>query len=301
LRLRQSAFDFYLETKQRFYALAHAQKKVNLSQAAVELAKDIVENINLRLEKGSALQSELLLAQLEEQRARLTLEQAKQDEIALEEVLVSLWRGKQSGVKVITDAEVYLPQLLDRITRLSSYVDSVRDVSLMKSELDILQAQKALSIAESRPTVTLSGGFKRLEADNSRSFLFGVSLPIPLFDRNQGTKESLDAQMRSLEYDIERGRTDAISNIKSRTIMLKNLLNRHATLDSLLLPTAERAYRILQQTYETGRVPFTQLLEAERVLNNLNFERNDLLLEIQRQIIALESFTGATLIIEKEN
>lgn len=41
LQIKLSAFDLYLKTKQRFYALVHAQQKVNLSQASVELAKDI--------------------------------------------------------------------------------------------------------------------------------------------------------------------------------------------------------------------------------------------------------------------
>lgn len=298
LQIKMSAFDLYLETKQRFYAFAHAQQKVNLSQASVELAKEIVESINYRLDRGAALQSEHLLAQLEEQRALLTLDQAKQDVMALEATLVSLWKGKPSSVKVSTETEPDFTHLLDRITLLSNRIDSTRDIIRMQSELEIRRTEKTLAIAEARPTITLSGGFKRFEADNSKSFLFGVSLPIPIFNRNQGTTKSIYAQLRSLEYDIEQGRIEVISSIKSHTIRLENLIDRHAALDSLLLPTAEKAYRMLQNTYETGRVPYTQLLEAERVLNDLNFEHNDMLLEIQEQIIALESLTGVTLRIE---
>ncbi|MCP4582226.1 MAG: TolC family protein [candidate division Zixibacteria bacterium] len=300
-RIDQSVFDLYLETKQRFYALAHAQQNVNLSRTSVDLAKEIVENINFRLDRGASLQSELLLAQLEEQRALLALDQARQDVIALEATLVSLWHGKPSGAKVSTDAESYFSHLLEKINLLSSHADSARDIIQMQGELKILRAEKAMAIAETRPALTLSGGFKRLEADDSKSFLFGVSVPIPLFNRNQGTKESIDAQLRSLEYDIEQGRTEAISSIESNIIGLRNLVDRHATLDSMLLPTAEKAYHILKDAYETGRIPYTQLLEAERILNDLNFEHNDMLLEIQEQVIALESLTGVTLLVEKEN
>ena len=301
LQVKQSAFDLYLETKQRFYTLAHAQQKVNLFQASVELAREIVESINHRLDRGAAPQSELLLARLEKQRALLALDQARQDVIALEAILVSLWKGKPSGVKVSTEAEPDFTDLLDRITLLSSQADSTRDIIRMQNDLETLRAEKVLAIAEARPAVTLHGGFKRFEADNSKSFLFGVSLPIPLFNRNQGTRQSIDAQLRSLEYDIEQGRIEAISNIESHNIRLKNLVDRHVTLDSLILPTAEEAYRILQNAYEAGRVPYTQLLEAERALNELSFEHNDMLLAIQEQIIALESLTGVMLRVEKEN
>lgn len=67
------------------------------------------------------------------------------------------------------------------------------------------------------------------------------------------------------------------------------------TLDSLLLPTAEKAYQTIQKAYEAGRLPYTQLLEAERSLNDLRFENNDLLMEIHIEIMALEAISGAVL------
>ena len=93
---------------------------------------------------------------------------------------------------------------------------------------------------------------------------------------------------------------EAIANFKSRTIQLKNQIDRHNVLDSLLLPTTEKAYRTLQSAYNAGRVPFTQLLEAERALNDIYYEHNDMLLLIQEQIIALESLTGVALHVTKE-
>lgn len=301
LQVRLSTFDLYLETKQRFYALAHAQQKVILSEKSIELAGEIVRKTNYRLERGAGLQSEILLARLEEQRAQLALDQARQDVIAEEATLVSLWKGKPSGVKVSTETGVDFSHLLDRISELTNQTNSSREVVQLQSGLEILKAEKRLTIATARPAITLSGGFKRLAVDNSKSFLFGVSLPIPFFNRNQGTKASLTAQLRSLEYDLERNRIESNSNIQAYTIRLMMLVNSYATLDSLLLPTAEKAYRTLQNAYEAGRVPYTQLLEAERALNDINFERNDILLSIQEQIIELESHTGLALQIKKEN
>jgi cobalt-zinc-cadmium efflux system outer membrane protein len=301
LKAKLSAFDLYLDTKQRFYALAHAQQVVDLSQKSVKLANEIVENINYKLKKGAALQSELLLAQLEEQRAQLALDQSKQDVVAIEAALVSLWNARPSGVRVSLGTEPDFVSLFGKINLLSYQIDSTRQIIQMRNELDILEAEKVAVITEARPTVTLSGGFKRLETDKSKSYLFGISMPIPLFNRNQGTRHSLESQQLSLEYDIERGRTEALSNIQSQTIRLKKSIDRHTALDSLLLPTAEKAYETLQKAYEAGRVPYTQLLEAERALNDLSFEHNDMLLAIQEQIIELESLTGVAIHIEKEN
>ena len=301
LQTRLAAFDLYLETKQRFQALAHAQQDVILSQASFQLAKEIVENITYRLEGGAALQSELLLATLEEQRAEFALDQAKQDVMAIEATLVSLWNGKPSGLRVSINTKPGYTKLLDHVITISNRIDSTRDIVQMHSESELLQAEKTLVVAEAKPAITLNGGFKKLEVNNSKSFLFGVSLPIPFFNRNQGKRESIDAKLRSLDYKIEQSKNETMATIQSHTIRLSQLIDKHATLVSLLLPTAEKVYRTLQNAYEAGRVPYTQLLEAKRYLNDLNFENNDMLLEIQEQIIALEHLSGVALRVDKED
>ncbi len=301
LQIKQATFDLYLETKQRFQTLAHAQQNVILSQASFELAKEIVENITYRLNRGAALQSELLLAKLEEQRAEFALDQAKQDVMAIEATLASLWNGKPSGLKVSINTKPGYTKLLDHVITISNRIDSTRDVAQMHSESELLQAEKILVVAEAKPAITLNGGFKKFEVNNSKSFIFGVSLPIPFFNRNQGKRESIDAKLRSLDYKIEQSKNETIATIQSHTIRLSQLIDKHATLVSLLLPTAEKVYRTLQNTYEAGRIPYTQLLEAERYLNDLSFENNDMLLEIQEQIIALEHLSGVALRVDKEN
>jgi len=301
LRSRQSIFDLYLITKHRFYVLAHAQQKVNLSQLAVELTQEIVENINIRLNKGATLQSELLLARIEAQRTLLELAQAKQELKALESGLVALWNGEPSGIQVIIETEPNLSLLFETIFRLTNQTDSTREIIQLDSENKLLRAENRLAKTEARPSVTLSGGFKRFESDNSKSFLFGVSLPIPFFNRNQGTQKSIDAQLRSLEYKVSHLKNEVQSNIESHTIRLSLLKDSQETLDTLLIPTAEHAYQSLKKAYETGRVPYTHLLEAERTLNELSFERNDMLLAIHEQIIEFERLTGVVLRTEREN
>ena len=264
------------------------------------MAEEVVENTEYRMDKGAALQSELILSRLNERRTRLALDQARQDVDALEATLVSLWMARPSGLRVFTEAEPDFTGAVEKLDLLSNRIDSSRQIVQMHNELKVIGAERARAIAGARPTITLSGGVKRLEADNSKTFLLGLSLPIPLFNRNQGMRESLDAQLRSLEYDIERGKTEAYSKIHSNSIRLKMLIDKHAVLDSLLLPTAAEAYRMLQDAYEAGKVPYTQLLEAERALNDLNFEHNDMLLAIQEQIMTLERLTGVVMNTEKE-
>ncbi len=301
LRIRFSAFDLYLETKQRFYQFAHAQHNVALSGQTVVLASEIVDNIKYRLEKGASLQSELLLAELQLQRSKLALDQAKQDMTVAETALVSLWKGQASDLQVLTDQEPDHSKLTGKLDLLLSKIDSSRQLLHMQNEAQILRAQRDLAGANAYPPITLKGGFKRFEGDNSKAFLFGVSLPLPLFNRNQGEKQHFQARLRSMEFEIEQSRIETRSFITAHIIKLKKIIDRHAVLDSLILPSAREAYLNLEAAYEAGRLPYTQLLEAEKTLNDLNFEHNDVLLAIRKQVIQLESLTGFKLSMEEAN
>ncbi len=300
LDTRFAAFDLFLEVKSRFYALAHAQKQAALAESSVDLAKGIQQNIMFRLKKGAALQSELLLARLELQRAELARDAASQERVAAQAMLSALWNGALEDLTVIgsdePDVQWNEPQAVD----LARNTDSSRSGLTLQHITRHTRAAQSLAAAESKPRFTLSGGYKHLQESGTNSFVFGLSFPLPLFNRNQGTRASLDAELRSLEFRKHRARTEVEAAIQAGGARLTQLINQHTALDSKLLPTAEEAYETLQQAYTAGRLPYTNLLEAERSLIEIRFEHNDVLLAIHHQVIALERITGITLPTESE-
>jgi outer membrane protein TolC len=101
--------------------------------------------------------------------------------------------------------------------------------------------------------------------------------------------------LHSLEYEKQRVQLEASASIRAGTAVLTQLIHRHDVLDSTLLPTADEAYTTLQQAYNAGRLPYTNLLAVERALIELRFEHNDVLLAIHNQVIALERISGVRL------
>ncbi len=295
LDARLSAFDLFLDVKSRFHALAHAQRRAVLADSSVGLAKGIQDNITYRLEKGAALQSELLLARLEWQRVQLAADAAAQDLVASRVGLTALWSSISTDVTVRAAEEPDLSWATHRLAALTQAIDSSRSALTLQSQAQIIRAEHQLGAAQARPGITLSGGYRRLQELGINSLVFGLSLPLPLFDRNQGTRASLDAQLHSLEYEKLRVQLEASASIRAGAAVLTQLIHRHDVLDSTLLPTADEAYTTLQQAYNAGRLPYTNLLAVERALIELRFEHNDVLLAIHNQVIALERISGVRL------
>ncbi|MFH1688267.1 MAG: TolC family protein [bacterium] len=292
---RLEAFDLFLKTKEQFYAVAHAQVLAILADSSAALMQEMVDNISGRIEKGAAPQSELLLARLELQEAELEQHEALQELTAAREELAGSYQGQAAQAKVICGDEPALESVLEALPRLSEWADFSRSLLQLQSDSAVAEAQRKLASAEARPSFTLSAGYRHFQADGSSSLLFGIGLPLPLFDRNQGSRAGLDNTLRSIQLRQQNARLQAAATLHAGCTRLQSLVSRHGMLDTLLIPTAQQIYSSLHDEYSAGRIPFTNLLQARRSLMNLRSGHNDILLDIRRQIIELEHATGAIL------
>lgn len=296
---RVAAFDLYLETKDRFYRLAHAQERSHLSDISIKLAEDVVETIRERIDKGAALQSELLLARLELQRARLASGEARLEIETAQVSLALMWGSGFAEVEVVAPVEPDFEAALSRIT--ASIADSSRTLLALDRHRERLNARRRLAIAEVKPTLTLSCGYKRLAADRTNTLVFGLALPLPFRNQNSGTLLSLDAEIRQIDLERKLARLEGTAAVASGLAHLRQLINRHTALDDELLPTVEEAHRTIQTLYQSGRLPYTNLLEANRSLVELRFEHNDILLALREQVIGLERTAGLILQTDEDS
>ncbi len=293
------AFDLYLDTRGRYYRLAHAQEQYHLSEISVELADDIVATIRQRIDKGVALQSELLLARLELKRAKLARADAAMDIETARIELTSLWASDFAGVSVVALAELDYGSILNRVSE--TLADSTRELLALDRYQERLKAERQLAVAEARPNLTLSGGVKRVTADGSKSLMFGLALPLPFGNQNRGTLRSLDADIQRIDFERQQARLLSTTAVASGVARLRQLTHRHVALHDELLPTAEEAYQTIQMLYQSGRLPYTSLLEANRSLVELRFEHNDMMLALREQIITLERLGGVILQADEDS
>jgi cobalt-zinc-cadmium efflux system outer membrane protein len=287
---RVEDFDIYAETKARFYALLHAQKKLRMTEEAARLALEVAEAAAIRVEKGAALSSEQLLGQLGFERARREVVLAETELENSRRNLAALWRGKDEDFRVVDSdpSTATLPSL----AVLKSYLGKSREVVGWTFEEASVNAMMNLEKTNRLPSPTLSGGYKRSETDRTNTFLLGFGIPLPLFDRNQGAISSLRVQSEALKSAREQALVNAEAELEAIHRRFNTLLENRASLDTLILPKAEEAYRSLKRAYKLGRIPYATLLEGEHSLVEVRFELNDLDLVIRQEIVAVERLLG---------
>lgn len=168
--------------------------------------------------------------------------------------------------------------------------------ALMPTRLEAAR-RKALSqleLANRAPDLTVSLGSKRM-ADPSRSqTVVGLSLPLPLFDRNQGNV--LAAQKQADKADAELAAA-AVRLESELALAIQDLRAARQALDTLrgdILPAAQQASEAVRKGFEFGKHNFIDVLDAQRTLLQARAQYLSALSDGHRAAAAIERILGHT-------
>ena len=141
-------------------------------------------------------------------------------------------------------------------------------LALAIAEADAATATAQVRLARSRhvPDLTLSAGTRRLEATNDVAAVFGVSLPLPVFNNGRADVEAASAQRAQALALGRMARLDAEQAIASAETDVANAHASARTANGPALAAAQEAARIARIGYREGKFGQLDLLEAERTL-----------------------------------
>lgn len=138
------------------------------------------------------------------------------------------------------------------------------DAAIRRSEAD-LALQKAFRI----PDPTLQLQYERQPPEQRNTIGFGVSFPLPLFNRNAAAIRAASLAAESARRDLARGRVRAEQDLAATRQTLEVAEARAARLAGELVPKAISVRDTVRDAYEQGGASLLELLEAERNANDL--------------------------------
>jgi outer membrane protein TolC len=100
--------------------------------------------------------------------------------------------------------------------------------------------------------------------DNPNTFGLSLSLPLPLFDRNQANVGRAELDIRRASNDAERIEIvvrQEVADAARRVERAKTLLG---VFEGGMLERADNALRVAEKSYKTGAISLLELLEAQR-------------------------------------
>lgn len=128
------------------------------------------------------------------------------------------------------------------------------------------QARVRLARADAVPDVTASGGVRRFAEGRETALVAGVSITLPIRDRNRGNIEAAQSESLAAESAARLARIDANRERQDARILLGAAEVRYEAVAGLGISQAEEAYRLARIGYNAGRFSLLELLDAQNAL-----------------------------------
>lgn len=156
--------------------------------------------------------------------------------------------------------------LLNRTPRsVTSDIRNPLPVQIAEAELDAASRLVTVERLRARPAVAASLGVRRFEEYDAEAFTLGVSVSIPLFDRNAGAIGAARAEQRAAEARLSSSRLEAQANRSAARARLDASISRTRAADNGVT-AAEEAYRLARIGFDAGRISQLELRSVRAAL-----------------------------------
>jgi len=287
--------DILTDVTKGFVDVVSAQQRVALAQELVGLAERSLQTVAERVKAGKVSPMEESKARVALATSRIDLKQAHRRLEAARKRLAYLWGANRPTFdQVLGDllAVREIPSEDDVLALISENPDLVR----WADEMEQRQAAVTLAKAKGIPDLTVSGGYRYIGADKENALVFGVSAPLPVFDRNQGGIQEAKYRFSKALEDREAARVRVQTVLAEGYQALSSAYIEATTLRQEVLPQAENAFKASTEGFQRGKFGYLEVLDAQRTLFEVRDRYIETLASYHKSVADVERLIGTPLI-----
>ncbi len=285
--------DVLSEVNKAYVDTLAKQERVTLAEELVHLAEQSFDVVRSRVQAGKVspidetkAAAALSLVRIEVLRARRELEAARK-------ILAATW-GSRTPAFARVEGRLKLGAEIPQFEQLTQHLDQNPDIARWDSEMDQRRASLTLEEANRIPDIILSAGITKFNASGENGLIFGLSVPIPVFNRNQGA--IAEAKNRILKAEKERQAIflRAQTGAAEAYQRLASAFEEARTLQDQVLPPLQQAFDAIREGYFYGKFGFLDLLDSQRTLFESRVRYLESLSSYEKAVADVERLTGGS-------
>ena len=274
-----------------FFDVLAAQELTTLAQDSVGLARRATDIAAKRVVAGKVSPVEETKARVAEAGARVALTQAQSELRNARRRLASLWGNASPRFSEAQGNVDLLPAMPAR----ESIEQRLGTSPLIQRAQLELERRKSLVNVEQSKTIqdfTVSVGIQRREEALHEQMRFGISIPIPLYNRNQGNLlEALRREDKARDELV--GTRIALASDAYQVMERLDARRQEAELlRTEVVPGAKSAYEAATIGFENGKFSFLEVLDAQRTFFSAKSQYLNALAAVHRAVTDLEGILG---------
>ena len=283
-----------VEAKRAFYEAVLARDALARARVIRESYDQLVASTQTRLDAGDVSEGELIKARLERARADVAVAQAslglRQAIIRLLDLLGETDFAPERHIV----GDLILPPSPPDLAELRAIAGRERpSVVAAERSADLAARRVVLERSNATPDVSPFLGYRRVGENNT--VLFGITIPLPLSDRNQAGIARAVADEKVAQTEAAQHLQRILAEVESAWAAWQTAQGRVAAVESGLLPQAAESLEIARAAYRDGAIGLLEYLEAQRTLADVRHEHARSLFEAQASRLMLELAVGREL------
>ncbi len=270
------------------------QARMELAEEAIALAKETVDAVEQRVAAGRNPVADLARARVDLSRRSLEHEHLSHVHVASMHRLAAQWGVTDPAFATVRGDLADLPEP-DTFEELLARAEQNPQLKRLLSEQRLREAELRRAESEARPDWELLAGVRHLEDTNDQAFVAQFRVPFSGEKRNAGNLATARADLDRSEADRAATRVRVETELFTLYDELNHSLHVAETLRDEILPNVEIALVETQRAYAAGRYSYLELRIAQDEALLARRELLEVLIEIHRHAIEIESLTGTAL------
>lgn len=294
LDYQNKRLDVFSDVAKAFISVLKAQEKLQLSSELLKLSDESFRIVEKKVTAGKDSPVEKNRAAVALANTKIAYHEDRQNLDYARKQLVSFWgQNEPLFEQAAGDMESIGPLLTfeDLTGRLELNPEYTRWESEIKKSRAMLDLEQSRAIGD----ITIGAGLRRFNETDDNAFVFGVSIPLPLSDRNQGAKQEALYNLAKSREEKKAAWLKLQNEFNQTYREYANAFHQATSLKNDVLPAAIEMFNAATKGYEQGKMDYLNVLDAQRTLFTTKDEYINALAECHIRKTELERQIGQTL------
>jgi cobalt-zinc-cadmium efflux system outer membrane protein len=277
-----------------FFDVLCAQRCLDYAKRQVSLADTVVKVFQEKVEAGKISPLKVNRAQVTLSLARIAMENNRTELARARRALAAHWGAKKPRFKKAAGKL----EPVGPVPSLASLLEKLSETPHLAKWAAMIASRRArVELAESRavPNLTVRAGYRYLNPGRDSMLVMGFSIPLPIFDRNQGAVREARHRVQKAAKEMEATRLRLLTELSTAHAELSKAHREATVLKGEVLATARETFEKVREGYRLGKFGYLEVLDAQRTLFETRRRYLEALARYKKAVTRLEGVLGAPL------
>ena len=287
--------DVLTRATHAFIDVLYAQEMAALTRQSAQLVREVQEGVVARVSAGLVSPIEATKAEVAVAAADVESHRSQRLLDASRARLAAQWGRSEA---TFPGAVGYLSDVSDPPPIAALRTRLTRNPELARWAVELSQREAALAVerAKRTPDLTLSAGYRRFGLVGIDAYVVGVTLPLPLFDRNGGGTAEATSRVQKAYEERRAAEARVSAALASAYHALSSAHQELTALRETVLPRSEQIFAAANEGYRLGRFAYLDVLDAQRTLIGARGQYLRAVSDHHKAVAEVERLIGAPLV-----